>query len=140
MVIVAICSLSVLVYTYVGYPILIAVLARALPLRTRVDDEFTPTVTACIPVHNAADLAAAKIETLQAQDYPADKLEILLCSDGSTDDTEAVILAAAEKDPRVRVRFDGKVYPGTAILVEDPAEREGFDPDRFVYRIESRRG
>ena len=44
------------------------------------------------------------------------------------------------EDPRVRVRFDGKVYPATAILVEDPVEREGFDPDRFVYRIESRRG
>ena len=43
------------------------------------------------------------------------------------------------EDPRVRVRFSGKVYPATAVLVEDPAERVGFDPDRFVYRIESRR-
>ncbi len=43
------------------------------------------------------------------------------------------------EDRRVRVRFSDKVYPATAVLVKDPAEREGFDPDRFVYRIESRR-
>jgi hypothetical protein len=43
------------------------------------------------------------------------------------------------EDPHVRVRFDGKIYPATAVLVEDPTERKDFDPDRFVYRIESRR-
>ena len=41
-------------------------------------------------------------------------------------------------DPRVRVRFDGKIYPLKAVLVEDPAELEGFDPDRFVYRLDPR--
>lgn len=41
-------------------------------------------------------------------------------------------------DPRVRVRLDGKVYPATAVLVGRPGELEGFDPDRFVYRLDSR--
>lgn len=41
-------------------------------------------------------------------------------------------------DPRVRVRFAGKVYPLEAVLVEDAAEREGFDDDRFVYRLDPR--
>ncbi len=41
-------------------------------------------------------------------------------------------------DPRVRIRFDDSIYEAEAVLVEDPAEREGFDPTRFVYRIESR--
>jgi hypothetical protein len=41
-------------------------------------------------------------------------------------------------DPNVRVRFDGKVYPVTAVLVGKPGELEGFDPERFVYRLESR--
>lgn len=41
-------------------------------------------------------------------------------------------------DPKVRVRIDGTVYPMQATLVQDPAEREGFDADRFVYRLEAR--
>lgn len=40
-------------------------------------------------------------------------------------------------DPRVRVRFGDKVYPGTAVLVGEPGELEGFDADRYIYRIDS---
>ncbi len=43
------------------------------------------------------------------------------------------------EDPRVRVRFGGLVYPCTAVLVGKPGELEGFDPDRYVYRLDSRR-
>ncbi len=42
------------------------------------------------------------------------------------------------EDSRVRVRFGGKVYPATAVLVGEPGELEGFDPERFVYRLDSR--
>ena len=41
-------------------------------------------------------------------------------------------------DPRVRVRFDGKVYPATAVLVGQPGELAGFDEDRFIYRLDTR--
>ena len=41
-------------------------------------------------------------------------------------------------DSRVRVRFDGKIYPLTAVLVGKPGELEGFDQDRFVYRLDPR--
>lgn len=43
-------------------------------------------------------------------------------------------------DPRVRVRFAGKVYPLKAVLVEDPTELEGFDENRIVYRLDPRGG
>ena len=36
------------------------------------------------------------------------------------------------EDPRVRVRFGGKVYPCTAVLAGKPGELEGFPEDRFV--------
>ena len=42
------------------------------------------------------------------------------------------------EDPRVRVRFGGKVYPLKAVLVGEPGQLEGFDPDRFVYRLDPR--
>ena len=41
-------------------------------------------------------------------------------------------------DPRVRVRFGDKVYPLQAVLVGQPGELDGFDADRFIYRLESR--
>jgi hypothetical protein len=41
-------------------------------------------------------------------------------------------------DPRVRVRFGGKVYLLEAVLVGRPGELEGFDADRFIYRLDAR--
>ena len=42
------------------------------------------------------------------------------------------------EDPRVRVRFAGKIYPLKAVLAGKPGELEGFDPERFVYRLDPR--
>ena len=42
------------------------------------------------------------------------------------------------ENPLVRVRFDGKVYPLRAVLVGEPGELDGFDADRFVYRLDPR--
>ncbi|NNL64997.1 MAG: hypothetical protein HKP30_02015, partial [Myxococcales bacterium] len=39
-------------------------------------------------------------------------------------------------DPRVKVRFGGVVYPLRAVLVGRPGELDGFDADRFVYRLD----
>jgi len=41
-------------------------------------------------------------------------------------------------DPHVRVRFVDEVYPLRAVRVTDPAELEGFDPERIVYRLDPR--
>jgi hypothetical protein len=41
-------------------------------------------------------------------------------------------------DPRVRARFGGRIYPLRAVLVGRPGELEGFDADRFVYRLDPR--
>jgi hypothetical protein len=41
-------------------------------------------------------------------------------------------------DPRVRARFDGKIYPLQAVLVGRPGELEGFPEDRFIYRLDWR--
>lgn len=41
-------------------------------------------------------------------------------------------------DPRVRVRFGGRIYPATAVLVGRPGELPDFPEDRFVYRLDPR--
>jgi cellulose synthase/poly-beta-1,6-N-acetylglucosamine synthase-like glycosyltransferase len=101
---IALIALSLLVYTYVAYPIVVAILARLSPLRTKTDDGWLPHVTACIPVFNAARYVAPKLDSLLALDYPADKLEILILSDGSTDESEAIVSDyAARSAGRVRL-------------------------------------
>ena len=42
------------------------------------------------------------------------------------------------EDDRVRVRFGDEIYPLRAVLVGRPGELEGFDPGRFIYRLEPR--
>jgi biofilm PGA synthesis N-glycosyltransferase PgaC len=64
--------------------------ARIMPLRTRRDEAWLPTVTACIPVYNAARYLPAKLDSLLALDYPKDKLDIIVLSDGSTDETDQI--------------------------------------------------
>jgi poly-beta-1,6-N-acetyl-D-glucosamine synthase len=99
----ALVAFSIVVYTYVGYPILIGILARLRPQKIVADPSYLPSVTACIPVYNAASYLKAKVESLVALDYPADKIQILLYSDGSTDDTDAVATEFATQDPRIKL-------------------------------------
>ena len=42
------------------------------------------------------------------------------------------------EDSRVRVRFGEKIYPVEAVLVGKPGELEGFDRERFIYRLDPR--
>jgi hypothetical protein len=39
-------------------------------------------------------------------------------------------------NPSVRVRIDDRIYRARAVPVTDPGELEGFDPDRYVHRLE----
>jgi cellulose synthase/poly-beta-1,6-N-acetylglucosamine synthase-like glycosyltransferase len=96
-------ALLLLGYTYFGYPVLLAVLARLFPGRTRIDPAFEPTVTVCIPAFNGAATLDAKLASVVALDYQADKLDILVCSDGSTDDTVAIVRAWSAREPRIRL-------------------------------------
>lgn len=89
----ALASLSLLGYTYVGYPALVAALARAFGGEHAKDPAFEPRVSVLIPVYNAKSYVRKKLESLVQQDYPKDKLEILVYSDASTDGSDEEVLA-----------------------------------------------
>jgi biofilm PGA synthesis N-glycosyltransferase PgaC len=93
--------LALVAYTYVGYPLLIATIARlfARPLRDRPG--YEPRVSVCMTVHDGARDLPRKLESLLALDYPREALEILICSDGSTDDSVEIVRRFAECDPRI---------------------------------------
>ena len=97
---------GLLVYVYVGYPVLLALLAQ-LFRRRRPETGHTPAISVLIAAYNEAAAIGRKIEQTLALQYPAEKLEILVVSDGSTDQTDEIVKAAA--DPRVRLlRVEGR--------------------------------
>ncbi|MCL6480327.1 MAG: glycosyltransferase family 2 protein [Firmicutes bacterium] len=78
-----------LAYTFVGYPLLLALVAQRRKVSHR-RAPLQPTVTVIIPAHNEAARIARKIENTLALDYPEDRREIFVVSDGSNDETLAV--------------------------------------------------
>lgn len=95
------CAAALSAYTYAGYPVLVAVLARLRPARTHaaVADDVLPKITIVMSAYNEAARLPEKLRNLRALDYPADRMSIVVVSDGSTDGTEQV----AAHQPGVRV-------------------------------------
>ncbi len=87
-------SVAGTVYAYVGYPLLLLLLARIRPRPVQAA-EITPNISLIITVHNAGRTIASKLENTLALDYPRDRLEILVASDASTDDTDRLAAAYA---------------------------------------------
>ncbi|WP_339526229.1 glycosyltransferase family 2 protein [Pseudomonas sp. EL_65y_Pfl2_R96] len=88
------------VYAWLGYPLLLTLIAPLFPARRHVSAP-PMNVSIIIAAHNEARHIEDKLRTLLAQDYQAHSLQIILASDGSTDDT----VACAHKviDPRISV-------------------------------------
>ena len=112
----AITALGLLVYTYAGYPLIVAALARLRPLRQELSPPREPTVSVCIAIHNGAQHLREKLDSLLGQDYPPEKLEVLVYSDGSTDDTDDVVRDYAARDPRIKlIRSERRIGKPTAL-------------------------
>ena len=97
-------SAGFVVYTYVGYPVLLWILQKLMPRRGgRAASE--PSVSLLIAAYNEADVIADKIRNSLELDYPADRLEIVVASDGSTDRTAEIVRKIADREGRGRVRL-----------------------------------
>jgi len=98
-------SLAVIVYAYVGYPLLLVLMQLTSYARVKKADIF-PLVTVFVSAHNEAGHIEAKVTNLLESDYPREKLEIMVGSDGSTDETYQIIKRMAqEKSIRYTVSF-----------------------------------
>ena len=89
-------SAGAIVYTHLGYPLLLAVLVRLRrqPRGRQLDklevtgsSPVTPTVSLIIPAYDEEAVIAEKVANALALDYPRERLQVLVASDGSTDAT-----------------------------------------------------
>lgn len=95
-------SIGLLIYTFLGYPALMAALARLRPRPVRGDPDFVPTVTLIIAAYNEGAVIGDKLANVDALDYPPDRLEVIVVADGSEDDT----VVRASESARATVLFE----------------------------------
>jgi len=88
----AFAPLAIALYAYVGYPILLWLIAkfRKKPAPVPASNRW-PSVTITVPVYNAELSIRATLERLLALQYEQDKLQILVVSDASTDGTDEIV-------------------------------------------------
>ncbi|MEJ7589954.1 MAG: glycosyltransferase family 2 protein [Planctomycetaceae bacterium] len=93
-------SIAVILYTYLGFPLVTWLRSVLLP-RPFHTAGITPNVSVLIAAHNEESSIGDKVRNMLALDYPADRLQIVVVSDGSTDRTMEILRTF--NDPRVIV-------------------------------------
>jgi len=87
-------SLAALAYCYLGYPLLVWVMARLFPREVR-RARYEPRVAIVIAAYNEAARIGRKLDNCLALDYPRGKLRIVVASDGSDDETNSIVATFA---------------------------------------------
>ena len=87
---------GLLVYTHVGYPLVLALAARRRRPRPPAAPAELPRVSLIVAAHDEEEVIAAKVANALALDYPRELLELIVASDG-----------CADRDRRARPRGRG---------------------------------
>lgn len=88
-----------ILYVYVGYPLILSLLAIARRVRPEIRDDHVPSVSVLIAARNEErDIGWKVVETL-GWDYPTNRLDVFVASDASEDRTDEIVQGIT--DPRL---------------------------------------
>lgn len=112
--------LALIGYAYVGYPLLLGLLARlwgrqAAPPRSPLAG--CPKISLLIAAHNEEKWIASRLKNALEQDYPADQMQIVIASDGSTDRTATIVREIAARHPGRITLHDNPERRGKATVL-----------------------
>ena len=116
-----------LVYVFIAYPLLIALLAklRPRPLCTGTPGAPLPSVTVVMAAYNEERLIGAKLQNYLEFEYPRHLLRFMIGSDDSTDRTDQIIREFMAKDPTIELhRFSRR---GKAKIIFGLADQASSD-------------
>ncbi len=116
-----------ILYSYVGYPLAMSLLARLRPRPWKTDAIF-PSVSIVLAVHNGLSLLPGKIQHLLGLDY-ANIKEIIIVSDGSSDGTEELLARQHHSSLRTIALKD---HGGKAVAVNAGVAEATADVILFV--------
>ncbi len=134
---------ALLIWQFVGYPLLMATIAlRAKP--KAMDYTYQPFVSILVPTYNEETVIAKRIENLLNLNYPGNKYEIIVVDSGSLDRTVSIaqdlLQSYGNHNPSVKViqererrgkasaiNFGKRAARGDFVLVTDA--NATFDPN-----------
>ncbi len=137
---------ALLVYTHLGYPLVLALLVRLRGERGRGFPRYPgatstaslPTVSLIVPAYDEEEVIAAKVANALALDYPRDRLEVIVASDGSADATTERARAAGA-DLVLELPPGGKVAALNAAAERATGELLAFSDANSVWTPEALR-
>ena len=129
-------SVGLLLYTHLGYPAMLWLLARG----RRVDDvvaelpEPPPIVSLIVAAHDEESSIVDWVRSTLELDYPRDRLEVLVVSDGSTDRTVEWATKAGA-DLVLEVPRGGKVAALNAAVERARGELLAFSDANSIWEV-----
>lgn len=97
-------SAGAILFTYIGYPLSLWLLARNKPhIRPEVAQDELPQISILLAVYNEVEILEEKVSNLFSANYPADRMELLIGTDACTDGTVELAKTLAQRDSRIRV-------------------------------------
>jgi len=130
-------SATIIVYTYIGYPLWLF-MQKKVSLQPVTKGSNEPTVSVVIAARNEEQNIIRRIENLLQQVYPADKLQIVIVSDGSTDQTVEVVQHLSENRVMVisletnqgkAVALNAGISAAEGEIIIFTDARQQFEPD-----------
>jgi len=97
---------GIIIYAYIGYPIVLYLLSKLFELKNKKEvNEYNkwPKVDLLIAAYNEGKGISAKIENCLMLDYPKDLLHIWIASDGSSDNTNKIVKTYAEAHENIHL-------------------------------------
>ena len=128
-------SAALLVYTQVGYALLLALLVRLLGREQAAARSWAgqlPGVSAIVAAYNEQEVIAQRITNLRSLDYPPDRLQVIVASDGSSDHTVSRARAAGA-DVVLELPRGGKIRAQDAAVEEAGGELLVFSDANAVW-------
>jgi glycosyltransferase involved in cell wall biosynthesis len=119
-------SAGLLIYTHLGYGVVLAALSRLRrPAAAAPASHGLPSVSVIVAAYAEQDVIAARVANLRALDYPAEQLQLIVSCDGSPDAT-AQRARAAGADEVLELPRGGKVRAQDAAVARARGEIVAF--------------
>ncbi len=83
-------SVIIIIYIYMGYPLVAAIMGYILRRDVKKNQNYVPTVSIIIAAYNEESFIAETLENKLGLDYPKEKREIIVVSDCSSDKTDEI--------------------------------------------------
>jgi cellulose synthase/poly-beta-1,6-N-acetylglucosamine synthase-like glycosyltransferase len=132
-------SVGLLAYTHLGYPLLLALLARVRHARgVEAGPDEPPAVSVIVAAYAEQDVIAARVQNLRDLDYPADRLEVIVACDGSPDET-ATRARAAGADVVLELPRGGKIRAQDAAVRHARGEIVAFSDANATWERDAAR-